>query len=388
MASFRDAAHEGGYLAQQHAVVWKLGDLEPGDSGTAAAQVEFAWGLPDDEVFAAQARLGGTNLPLSLPNPEWYMASVPVDLLGATPLTEAELAAERLAYPDLDLIYIQAEADGFLPGGALRLVLDAAEPITQVVLLRRAGQEVMYLRRQGEQVLASTFGLTSYAVRQAAGGLALDVQTLAETFWGAWGSGETPSQAGLAYSNCRYARVPALVLGDKLATLAQVLGSAACYPCLSGGDCTGCFAALQGVVPLPEAGETLACAAGAGAAGNSGPDWWLVPPNLPYCPDGEHYARCTHSWWTRRWYVTYYPCVQGVVTWHDTGGLWIVGPLECDKYQTCVEGPAITGYWNKVGCQCVPVYLPPDGGAGDLSAGFPRFTPSTAWRATCWRGSS
>jgi uncharacterized repeat protein (TIGR01451 family) len=397
-AFYQDATHGGAYLAQQHAVVWKLGNLAPGGSGTVAAQVMFAWGLSIDSEYAAQARLGGTNLPLSLPNPEWYAALLPVDLLGSTLLTEVELAAERTAYPDLDLLYTQAEADGFLPGGAVRLALDAAEPITQVVLLRTDSEEVMYLRRQGDQVLAATFGMESYAVRDAAGGLTLDLQTNAETFWGTWGSGETPSAAGLAYSNCRYPNIPALVLEDKLANLAQALGSATCYPCLSGGACGNCFAALQGIAPLPEAAEALACAA-AGAVGDVKPlGYWFHPP-VTHCPDGDWYVDCSKPWWAfnskYHWSETIYYCVEGFVVWGQWG-VFPLGPDECDEFQTCVEGVWEHGKPKTVGCQCEPVHTSPKESTSDLSLGFQPFTPvepavepatdAGAWLSGCASG--
>jgi uncharacterized repeat protein (TIGR01451 family) len=379
-ASYVDATHGGDYLAQQHAVVWKLGDLEPGSSGTVAVQAEYAWGLPIDSEYSVQARLGGTNLPLSLTSPEWYAGLGSVDLVGTTPLSEAELAAERAAYPDLDLIYTQAEADGFLAGGAVRLALDAVEPITQVVMLRPAGQQVLYLRRQGEQVVASTFGGTGYSVREADGGLSLDLQANAETFWGAWGSGETPSDRGLAYSNCRYPNLPAMLLDDKTARLAQVLGSGTCYPCLAGGSCTGCFAALQGVAPLPEAAEALACGAEAAAEGDVRPAGFYFHPHVPDCPDGSWYAVCTKPWWAfnskYHWSETFFYCNQGVVVWGRQFDPFPLGPEECDEFQTCTEGVWEQGKPKKVGCQCEPVYPLGEGGASDLSGGFRPFTPA------------
>ena len=381
-ALYQDATHGGRYLAQQHAVVWKLGDLEPGASGTVAAQGQFAWGLPIESEYAAQARLGGTNLPLGLADAEWYAALLPLDLLSTSPLSEAELAAERAAYPDLDLIYTQAEADGFLPGGAIRLTLDAGEPIIQAVFLRRADQEVLYLRRQGEIVLASTFGGTGYSVREADGGLSLDLQANTETFWGTWGSGETPSEVGLAYSNCRHPNVPALVLDDKTARLAQVLSSSTCYPCLAGGSCASCFAALQGVAPLPEAAETLACGAEARTEGDIRPEgYWWHPPVID-CPDGSWYAVCTKPWWAfnskYHWSESFHFCNQGVVVWGRQFEPFPLGPDECGEFQTCKEGIWEQGQPKKVGCQCEPVYVPPGGGASDSFLDFEPLAPGEA----------
>ncbi len=366
---FLEATHGGRYLAQQHAVVWQLGDLAPGASGRAAARVQYAWGLPLDSEYAAQARLGGANLPLSLPNPEWYQAFRPLELLGSTPLSAAELAAERAAYPALELLYTQAEAQGFVSGGAVRLELDGVAPITQVVMLQRTAREVLYLRRQGAQVLASTFGTASYAVRDANGGLQHDLQSGRNTFWGTWGSGATPAAPGLAYSNCRYTGLPALMLNNKLTRLSQALSSATCYPCLAGGACTGCFAALQATTPLPEAAEALACAE-ADPAGDVRPaSFWFHPP-APFCDDDEWYVDCTQPWWAfnskYHWYETTYYCLRGAVIW-GTYGVFPLGPTACGKYQTCIEGVWKHNQPKTVGCQCVPVYTPPtplDAGSG------------------------
>ncbi|MBN1179064.1 MAG: Ig-like domain-containing protein, partial [Anaerolineae bacterium] len=344
-ASFVAATNGGEYWAQRHSVVWSLGDVQPGDSGTAAVQVQLAWGLPSGSVHTAQARLGGTNLPLGLSHAQDYLDWTPLHLLSSTPLSEGELAAERAAYPDLDLIYTQAEADGFLPGGAVRLALDAAEPITQVVMLRPAGREVLYLRRQGAQVLASTFGLANYAARDATGGLAVDVQTNAETFWGTWGNGATPSADGLAYADCRFSYLPAMVLQDKQTRLAQVLGSATCYPCLSGGLCTRCFAALQAAVPLPEAAEALVCADDSVRAANSREMLRRVIP----C-DEDIYVECGKNFWGQSFEVIR-PCSGGFVVWRSDQ----TNAALCQSGQTCNPGQGSTGALHvSLGCVCQP----------------------------------
>ncbi len=344
-ASFVNATNGGEYWAQRHSVVWKLGDVQPGDSGTAAVQVQFAWGLPSGAVHAAQVRLGGTNLPLGLSHAQDYLDWSPIHLQSSTPLSAGELAAERAAHPDLDLLYTQAAADGFVPGGAVRLALDAAEPVTQVVMLRPAGREVLYLRRQGTQVLASTFGLANYAVHDATGGLSVDVQTNAETFWGAWGNGATPSDTGLAYGDCRFSYLPAMVLQDKLTRLAQVLGSATCYPCLSGGSCTRCLAALQAAAPLPEAAEAMACADDSARAANSREVLGRVIP----C-DEDIYVECGKNFWGQSFEVIR-SCSAGFVVFRDdqtTANL-------CQSGQTCNPGQGSSGALNvSLGCVCSP----------------------------------
>ena len=358
MVSFQDATHSGEYMAQEHLAMWKLGDLAPGESGTAAVQVVFGWGLPIGASNAVQARLGGTNLPLGLVtsgNVQSYLDFQPLRLLSSTSLSEAELAGERLAHPDLDQLYTEATEDGFLAGGAVRLALNAGEPITQVVLLKRATIEVMYLRRQGDTVLASVFGPNSaYTVRAVDGGLEHDLSSLDETYSGSWGSVSVPSAVGLAFSNCRYANLSRLVLEDKLAHLWQGLGSATCYPCLSGGSCGSCFAALQNMVPLPEASGALVCAAEASAAAASQPAPTLDPLSQLHgvllgiqSDPNDSYYECSRSWWDwwtgKPWKFEVVAAPFGVID--RSSNVW---PGECGSDQVCITGLASEGG----GCKC------------------------------------
>ncbi|MDX9953013.1 MAG: Ig-like domain-containing protein [Anaerolineae bacterium] len=348
-AAFVSASHGGIYWPQRHEVVWQLGDLAPGASGVVAVQARYAWGLDNGTLYAVQARLGGSGLPLGLSDPQTYLdLEVPV-LAGMAALTPAQFDAERAAHPELDALYTTALAAGFVDGGAVRLDLESGDPITQAVLLHPMQGEVRYVRRQGDQVLAATFAAQAYTAQTPEGSMTVDWRTDAATFTGAWGEGPEPIPAGEAYAACRFAQLPGSVLDEKAALLAQTFASVTCYPCRSGSACEACGAALQRALPLPEAVESLSCLADAGTMAMTAAVSAMQDPK----PDVKVtcYRGWTDWWYGRPWIARY----QGIDA--ITGGLY--GGVEdviCDPSQSCKAG---LGYLSEVlsrtgdvGCVC------------------------------------
>ena len=347
-AAFVSASHGGIYWPQRHEVVWRLGDLTPGASGIVAAQVRYAWGLENGALYAVQARLGGPGLPLGLSDPQVYLDLEAPVLVGMAALTPAQFDAERAAHPELDALYTEALTAGFVDGGVVRLDLEAGEPITQAVLLHPTLGEVRYVRRQGAQVLATSFAAQAYTTQTPEGSMTVDWRTDAAAFTGAWGAGADPTPAGESYAACRFAQLPGSVLDEKATLLAQTFASATCYPCRNGGACAACGAALHRALPLPEAVESLSCLIGAGKIAMTTAVLAMQDPK----PDVN--VTCYRGWtdwlYRRPWVAKY----QGI---NAVGQLY--GGVEdviCNPDQTCKAG---LGYYalvlartDKVGCTC------------------------------------
>lgn len=367
-AAFVSASHGGIYWPQRHEVVWRLGNLAPGASGLVAAQVRYAWGLSNGTLYAVQARLAGPALPLGLSDPPAYLDLAVPALAGMTALTPAQFNAERAAYPELDALYTQALAEGFVDGGAVRLDLDAGAPITQAALLLPAQGEVRYLRRQGDQVLASTFAAQAYSAQTSTGSMTVDWRTDVAAFTGAWGDGATPTPAGEAYAACRFANLPGSVLDEKATQLAQTFASATCYPCRHGDACAACGAALQRALPLPEAVEPLGCFADAGAFATSA--------TLSIMQDPEPNVKVTcYRGWTDWWYGRPWTAkFQAIVGNRLVGGLVEV---TCNANQSCKAGygylAEVEAKIGNVGCVCKEnaVAAAQTWNAGPMTAGQP-----------------
>ena len=235
-AEYMDSTGGGIYWPELHQVFWRLGDLAPESRGGMSVRVLYDWGLPDGLEDGVMALLGGTNLPESKLEVAPYLSYTPVEIVEETTLTGGELAAERRDYPELDTVYTQALAGGFSFLGASRLTLSVGELVTQVVLIDPEREAAMYLRRQGEQVLASTFdGMSdSYAVRDATGGMTMTLGLRASEYWGSWAVGGAGSvmaaetSVGSCFFNCLVTKVPLKILTKKIKAIKYALKSAAC----------------------------------------------------------------------------------------------------------------------------------------------------------------
>ena len=292
-AEYVDSTGDGIFWPERHQVFWKLGDLAPGTSGRASVRMRFAWGLPDGLEDDAMALLGGTNLEECPFDVSLYLAYTPREVLDEVALTEAQVEAERLAYPDLDTIYTQAVADGFIFGYAARLTVSSGEVITQVVLIQTDERAVMYLRRQEDQVRASTFDPTSYAVRDATGGMTWDFQLNTVEYWGSWApaTGGLSVQAGFlatgeCFFNCISENLPGWVIGNKISAIGHVLNAADCYACTRGdlSACGKCGGSLKGIPGVGEAIDTYNC----------GEDCY-DDPDSHLCTEDK--ITCDQSWW-------------------------------------------------------------------------------------------
>lgn len=235
-AEYVDSTGDGIYWPEKHQVFWRLGNLAPQSMGAMSVRVLYDWGLPDDLVDSVMAFLGGMNLPESELDIAPYLSYTPVEIVEETTLTEGEIATERGDYPDLDTIYNQALAGGFSLLGATRLTLSVGEPVTQVVLIDPEREAAMYLRRQGEHVLASTFdGMSdSYAVRDATGGITMTQGLRATEYWGSWavGGGErvvaTETSVGRCFFNCLLKKVPMKIITKKFKAIKNALKTVDC----------------------------------------------------------------------------------------------------------------------------------------------------------------
>ncbi|MBN1889244.1 MAG: right-handed parallel beta-helix repeat-containing protein [Thermoflexales bacterium] len=269
-AEYVNSTGGGVFWPERQQVFWKLGDLAPGDSGQLAVGLRFLWGLPGDLRDAATVLLGGSNLPGCLFDVTPYLAYVPREILGEASLSQAQVNAERSSYPDLDTLYSQALGDGFVFGAASRLAASTGAVITQVVLLQPDQHAVMYVRRQGSQVRASTFGPTLYAVRDARGGMEWDLQLNRVDYWGSWApaasllSARAPGgllASGECFFNCINEHLPAWVVTNKIKAIGVIVDAGECYDCIQGDSsaCADCGAALSGVPGVGESIDTLRC---------------------------------------------------------------------------------------------------------------------------------
>lgn len=295
-SEYVDSTGDGILWPERHQVFWKLGDLAPGTAGRVSVRARFLWGLPRGLEDTVMVLLAGQNLENCPFDVSPYLAYVPREVLSEVSLTEAQVNGERTAYPDLDTIYTQALGDGFLFGDASRLHVSSGDVITQVVLLDLEQRAIMYLRRQGDQVRASTFDPTTYAVRDATGGIEMNTQLNTVTYWGSWApdaaglAGQAPSgflSKGECFLNCINEKLPSWVVAKKIKAIGSIINAGDCYKCYARGDssaCTKCAGAVRGIPGVGETVDTVGC----------GKDC-LEDPDSHKCTEDK--ITCDQSWW-------------------------------------------------------------------------------------------
>ncbi len=192
-ANFVDSTAGGIYWPERNQVFWRLGNLSPGTSGIVSVRVRYLWGLPQGLQDSALALLGGTNLNLTAFDVGPYLIYSPTLLVMETNLSDAQFQAERQASSDLNTIYSQAIAGGFILGTADRLTLSSGTVLTRVILMRPDQDAVMYIQRRSDLVIASSFDRTSYAIRDATGGITISLEFDNWSAWGSWASALSPS---------------------------------------------------------------------------------------------------------------------------------------------------------------------------------------------------
>ena len=185
-----------------------------------------------------------------------YLSYTPTEILETLVLTEDDLIAERAAYPDFDLLYTQAISDGFTFGDINRITLSAGEVITQVILVHKENDAVMFLRRPEGEATAVTYDPTSLTIRTATGGMRSDIQTGKTEFLDFDGSitsyesllATCQLTEGQCLFNCMLDLVTGALTG-KIKAISNTLNTIDCVSWYAFGDensRTGCLLAIAG----------------------------------------------------------------------------------------------------------------------------------------------
>ncbi len=237
-SSYITSTHEGRYWIDRQQIFWRLGDLLPETQGTVSAKVRYRWGLAADYTDTSIAVLVGSNLNQSLFDLNAYLAYEPTLLTGSQPLSEAEFAAERAASPDLQTLYDQALADGFVYGSAEWMTISQGSPILQAILIQPDRREVRFLRRQGDTVNTNTYSQAGLTIADTTGSVSMGLDNHDFTFSGGYVEAPTSMPGVLALSaqcstgtcvrNCLMAAAAKCMIPDEVGEVVTVLNTVAC----------------------------------------------------------------------------------------------------------------------------------------------------------------
>ena len=345
-ADYEDSTAGGIYWPERHQVLWKLGDLAPGSLGKLTVKVRYLWGIPSGFQDTAMALLGGTNLYTDMIDVSPYLAYTPLEIVDETVLTEAQIEAERQAHPDMDTIYTQALADGFVFGTAVRFSVNGGEQVTQTLLLDLDRRAVMYLGLQGDQVIASTFEGSTYTLQDTTGGMTWNMQTGVREYWGSWSSGaatlstQSPSGGGCCMRNCLTGVVVDSVLSKVSKAHDAWSKTKDFYDAVNKRTPDAIAKAAKNLIKnVPALGEVIG-----------------VTECLAKCAGDPHSQDCTgdkltceYTWWNIfRWLG-----VPSVKIYRCSGGCYLPSPVfrPCAFRQRCVPGKGCVSC-TKPGVDC------------------------------------
>ncbi len=249
-----ESSPNGIFHIERNHVFWKLGSLAPTGRGLVWVRVRYDWGLPDGFKAATAAQLSGSNLPAPIFNVAAYTNYVPRSLQNVADLSVAQVDSLRSASPELDKLYKQVIADGFVYGNAEQHVYSTGEQETEIRLLRFQPQfEIFYLWSANGKVVGALVDGSSYTVVRDGRAVRYDLQTnaWAPTTLGLLRAAGATISWGECVQNCIEDKLPGYIIKKKIKSLSELGKVSSCVKSAQGDDSSylGCAKYIGKVVP-------------------------------------------------------------------------------------------------------------------------------------------
>jgi len=265
LAEFTGDSGGGILWPQRQQLFWRLGDLAPGSTGLVSFRVQFLWGTPIGTFDPTVAQISGSNVDPAEFDVQPYLEYQPVEVQEEHELTAQEVDAERQAYAELDQLWSQAEAEGFVAGTAHSRSFSTGVQQTEVMLLRFEPEfTAMLVQRRDALAEAVLVDPTSYTVRTVRGAQRFSVQTDEwETVGGVPGAGLARARAARAsfgdcMKNCVLELVPKAVVKQAIRGVSTVSKGATCYKAYGSRDELDIAKCLNGIKKvIPGLGEGI-----------------------------------------------------------------------------------------------------------------------------------
>lgn len=187
--TYIDGTHDAVYWPDRHQVIWKLGDVEPGDQDYVSARVRFHWGLPVDYTDGTFTHFAGENYNAAAFDVAEYRAyeSPQLRVTDIDYLSESEFAGIRGDHADLESLYQAALAEGFEYLSAARITFHDGSRVWNAAMRTPDRQYGRILSlTDADEVLASTVGGGQLVVNDMLGGLTTSLTTRSYEWEGAW----------------------------------------------------------------------------------------------------------------------------------------------------------------------------------------------------------
>jgi len=194
-AEYRYSTHDGQFWPLHNRVIWKLGNVAPGETFEAIAQVRYKWHTPNGTGMPAAAMVAADNLRNRWVTYEDHLAYEELVIASEQELTQGQVDDILANDADLDALFADALAQGFeYYGNATLQILDDGTEWFEMLLidLDRPG-DVLAVRRIGDDRHVRHEADTYVSFYTLSGGVRFDYLTAT---WESWG--DAAPEVGLA----------------------------------------------------------------------------------------------------------------------------------------------------------------------------------------------
>ncbi|MBN1873361.1 MAG: Ig-like domain-containing protein, partial [Anaerolineae bacterium] len=174
------------YWPERHQVFWGLGDIPPGGQDWLIFTVQYQWSIPSYQEDNVATLLVADNYNNGLLDMTPYETYTPPAATETGPLTFAEWEAKLTTIPDLNTLYTQAVADGFVWGTADLVRLNNGDLIAQAMMLHTEQRVVRILYGDANHPYAATFWPGEYTAEDVNGGVHWNLLSNVRGFFGDW----------------------------------------------------------------------------------------------------------------------------------------------------------------------------------------------------------
>lgn len=185
-AEYLYSTQDGQFWSVHNHVIWKLGDVAPGETFNAIAQVRFKWWTPNFTPMSAAVMVAADNMRNSRVTYQEHLAYEEIVIVSEQELTQGEVDSILANDAELNALFEHALAQGFeFYGNAARQTLSDGVDWLELLLIdpHRLGEIVAVQRIDNDRHIHHETD-TSVSQYTLTGGARFDFNTAEWEFWG------------------------------------------------------------------------------------------------------------------------------------------------------------------------------------------------------------
>jgi uncharacterized repeat protein (TIGR01451 family) len=185
-AEYRYSVPDGEFWPTHNQVIWKLGDVQPGDTFNATVQVWYKWGTLPFTKMSVMAMIAAENLSNEFVSYEEHLAYEELDIVEKQELTQSQVNDILTSDTELNTLFNDVLAKGYTYyGNATQLTLDDNTEWVELLLLNLdLPGDIAAVRRIGDNRHVRIENDTGVSFYDTTGGSRFDYLSAEWDFWG------------------------------------------------------------------------------------------------------------------------------------------------------------------------------------------------------------